>query len=422
MGWNSWDAYGLSINEDQFLENAKVLASKLLPYGWRYAVIDEGWFLRNPLVTESRVPFQYELDGNGRFIPAPERFPSAVTNGANTGFQAIGRSVHAQGLKFGIHIVRGIPRDAVSANLPLEHSVYRAREAADTQDACPWNPDNWGVRDNPAGQAWYDSLLRQYASWGVDYLKVDCISDHPYRPAEIRMIHRAIAKAGRPILLSLSPGPTSPSLLPGLSAYAQMWRVSDDIWDEWIKPQSVGRGIRDQFVQAAAWAPFARPGAWPDLDMLPIGYLGPHPGEGIARETKLNTDEQQSLLTLWAMARSPLILGANLTQMKATTEKLLTNRDVIALNQEAHDAHQVAREGNIVTWIARGSGSTVYLACFNLNDTERRINRTFRFYNLSGTRYRGRDLWSGASVPPTDKVDAVLPPHGVLLLALNPDN
>lgn len=270
MGWNSWDSYGLTITEAQFRENVHVLRKKLAPYGWRYAVIDEGWFFQNPEARPHPEQLRYQVDGFGRYVPVPARFPSSAAavsaappgqdgqstiDARNRGFIELGRWVHAQGLKFGIHIVRGIPRESARINSPIEDSRFRAAEAADQTDACPWDPTNWGVRDNAAGQAWYDSLLRQYAEWGVDLLKVDCIADHPYKLSEIRQIRRAIEKTGRPMVLSLSPGPTALSHAQEVMALAQMWRVSDDIWDIWAGPdQSFPQTVRSQFPRLAAWS------------------------------------------------------------------------------------------------------------------------------------------------------------------------
>lgn len=425
MGWNSWDAYGLTITESQFRENVDVLAKTLKPFGWNYAVIDEGWFLKNPLERETPDKLAYEIDANGRYIPVPARFPSALAQPAdaastNTGFTALGAYVHSQGLKFGIHIVRGIPRQSVAANLPIAGSTFRATDAADTADACPWDPTNWGIRDTPAGQAWYNSLLAQYASWGVDFLKVDCISDHPYKPDEIRMIHRAILKTGRPIVLSLSPGPTSPGLAPEIIPMAQMWRISDDIWDYWTNTRHFPRSLHDQFELVAAWAPYARPGTWPDADMLPLGYLGPQPGDGEARQSRLTHSEQQMMMTLWSIARSPLILGANLTRLDDWTNQLITNRDVLDVDQFGHNQRQVAREGNTVAWTAEGKGTIRYLALFNLNDRDKTINRTYRFYNLPTDSYHARELWSHTDRGVSTGVNVTLPPHSCILLELTP--
>ncbi|WP_213805014.1 glycoside hydrolase family 27 protein [Granulicella sp. dw_53] len=418
MGWNSWDSYGLTITESQFRDNVDVLAKVLKPFGWNYAVIDEGWFMKNPLDRPTPEKLIFELDANGRYIPVPARFPSSLSNGRNTGFAALGAYVHSLGLKFGIHIVRGIPRESVVRNLPVAGSRFHAQDVADKTDACPWDPTNWGVRDTPAGQAWYDSLLAQYVSWGVDFLKVDCISDHPYKPGEIRMIHRAILKTGRPIILSLSPGPTSPGLAREVASYAQMWRISDDVWDYWTNPKAFPRSVHDQFELTAAWSSYARPGNWPDADMLPLGYLGPEPGEGKARNTRLTTDEQQSMLTLWAIARSPLILGANLTKLDDWTTKLLTNKDVIDVNQFGHEQRQVAREGNTVTWSAKGRPGILYLALFNLSDMPVNIDRPYAFYNLPGDSYKTRELWSQTDGDTSASVHLVLPPHGCKLLEL----
>jgi hypothetical protein len=335
MGWNSWDAYGLTITEDQFRANAQALDYKLKQFGWNYAVIDEGWFFLNPEDRPTPDKLHYAIDAFGRYVPVPARFPSAASphheNGSptpatpmkfeatiydDTSFKPLADWVHSQGLKFGIHIVRGIPRASVERNLPIANSAFHAADAADTSDACPWDPTNWGIQNNAAGQAWYDSLLTQYAGWGVDLIKIDCIASHPYKPAEIRMIRRAIDHAGRPMVLSLSPGPTALEDAAEVAAEAQMWRISDDVWDLWTKEhpdRDFPQSLTGQFVNTAAWAQYAKPGNWPDADMLPLGELRPSPGDGAPRTTRLTLTEQQTMLTLWAMARSPLILGANLT-------------------------------------------------------------------------------------------------------------
>jgi hypothetical protein len=224
MGWNSWDAYGFTITEAQFKANASLLA-RIRPYGWTYAVIDEGWYMANPLGADVKER-AYLLDAYGRLDPVVDRFPSAADG---HGLKALAAWTHARGLKFGIHIVRGIPKAAVEANLPIAGSRFHAADAADRAATCPWDEGNYGIADNAAGQAYYDSLARQYADWGVDFLKVDCISDHPYRPTEIRQIAQAIRKVGRPIVLSLSPGPSAIANAVDMARSAQMWRIMDDL-------------------------------------------------------------------------------------------------------------------------------------------------------------------------------------------------
>jgi len=251
MGWNSWDAYGWTIGEAEFKANAAVLAS-IKQFGWQYAVIDQGWYMEDPLGTKL-AERQYLLDGNGIEIPVASRFPDSAEG---AGFKPLADWVHAQGLKFGLHIIRGIPRQAVERNLPIAGSAFHAAEAADIADACPWDDGNWGMKDNEAGQAYYDAMLKLYAGWGLDYLKVDCVSDHPYRPTEIRQIAEAIRKTGRPIVLSLSPGPTQLEHAAEVAKYAQMWRISDDHWDGWKFPHKAGDGewpfgVGDEFDRIA---------------------------------------------------------------------------------------------------------------------------------------------------------------------------
>jgi hypothetical protein len=419
MGWNSWDAYGLTITEAQFRANVEVLAKRLKPAVYEYAVIDEGWFMRNPQDRSKPELLEYELDANGRYIPVPTRFPSAVNaSGANEGFKALGAYVHGLGLKFGIHIVRGIPRESVKKNLPVEGSAFKAEDVADQGDACPWDPTNWGVRNNAAGQAWYDAMMRQYAGWGVDLIKVDCISSHPYKVDEIRMIRRAINKAGRPMVLSLSPGPTALENAAEVGGLAQMWRISDDIWDVWSSTEKWPRTVKGQFELTAAWVRFAKPGNWPDADMLPLGVLGPQPGWGKARETRLTHDEQRTLMTLWAMARSPLIIGANLTELDDWTTALLTNADVIAMDQKGHEQRVAGDDGDLIAWATKGDGGKEYLAVFNVGDGGTRVTLPLRRYGFTADKYSARDVWEGKDLGKISEAAGMLQPHGVLLLEL----
>jgi hypothetical protein len=441
MGWNSWDAYGLTVTEAQFRENATVLKNRLAPAGWRYAVIDEGWFFENPEDRGTPEKLHYALDPFGRYVPVPARFPSAGDGAAitvtvpanaklaatieNTGFTALADWVHAQGLMFGIHIVRGIPRASVERNLPIAGSGFHAKDAADTTDACPWDPTNWGVKQNLAGQAWYDSLLKQYAEWGVDLLKVDCIGSHPYKEDEIDMIRQAIDRTGRPIVLSLSPGPMALEHAQEVGSMANMWRISDDEWDLWsaAEGKDFPQGVKDQFARLAAWQPFAKAGNWPDADMLAIGELKPHPGWGEPRTSRLTYDEQKTLLTLWAIAKSPLIVGANLTLMDNKTLVLLTNPDVIALDQEGSGEFEAKHEGAMIAWRTSLPKEREALAIFNTGDTPLRVQRDFADFDPDlGTRHwKVTDAWAAQELGHQRGVDATLAPHACLLLMLTPE-
>lgn len=424
MGWNSWDAYGLTIDEPQFRANAEVLAG-LKSYGWNYAVIDEGWYLANPLAKPA--DFKYSWDSNGRLIPDSTRFPSAV-NGA--GFKPLAGWVHGKGLKFGIHIVRGIPRGVVKENLPVANSRFLAADVADTGDTCPWDAGNYGVRDTPAGQAYYDSVIGLYARWGVDFLKVDCISDHPYKADEIRMIATAIHKSGRPIVLSLSPGPTNLSHAAEVAQNSQMWRIADDIWDGWAFPgQTFPNGLLSAFDNLAKWAKYAKRGNWPDADMLPWGSLTPHPGWGPPRQSRLTHDEQRTQFALWAMARSPLILGADLTRLDDFTRSLLTDREVIAIDQWAAVSEEIPGSPEdaprIRVWTATAASTVTtwpgphaaWLAVFNLQDSE--VRRDIPWPPaLAGKKDAIFDIGNGGRVVPAETVHVKLPPHGCALFRI----
>jgi len=445
MGWNSWDAYGLTITEEQFRANVKVEANELKSFDWNYAVIDEGWFFFNPEDRPKPDTLHYAIDEYGRYVPVPARFPSAaslprgnmpasapsatppklIATIDETSFKPLADWVHSQGLKFGIHIVRGIPRASVERNLPIANSAFHATDAADTSDACPWDPTNWGVQDNAAGQAWYDSLLAQYADWGVDLIKVDCIASHPYKPDEIRMIRKAIDKAGRPMVLSLSPGPTSLENAAEVASLAQMWRISDDFWDVWSNNNGNGfpQSITGQFAKAAAWSPYVRPGNWPDADMLPIGELRPVPGDGQPRTTRLTPAEQQTMLSLWAMARSPLILGANLTLLDDATRKLITNPDLIRIDQTATRGGQVMHDGDIIAWTADlppdSPDGSIALALFNTGESQVVLDSSFEAYNLEADTYRVKDVWTGKTTNKVKSVESLtLEPHACVLWLL----
>jgi hypothetical protein len=339
----------------------------------------------------------------------------------DTSFAELGRWVHAQGLKFGIHIIRGIPRVSVERNLAIEGSDFHAQDAADQTDACPWDPTSWGVRDNAAGQAWYDSLMRQYAGWGVDLIKVDCIADHPYKLDEIEMIHRAIDKTGRPIVLSLSPGPTSLSHAAEVGRLANMWRISNDEWDVWSSHgEPFPQGVKDQFARTAAWATYTKLGNWPDADMLPIGQLRPAPGWGEPRASRLTPDEQRTQLTLWSMARSPLILGANLTLLDTPTLALLTNREVLAVNQTATKSFQLLHEGDLIVWQADLPDGKIALAIFNTGDARLKVRRKFANLNhdLGAHAWSVRDVWAERDLGKKRGISVKLAAHACALLEL----
>jgi alpha-galactosidase len=419
MGWNSWDSYGTTIDEAEFKANVQWLADHLKPYGWQYVVVDEDWFVTNPVPEGNSKNSQFVVDSFGRYTPALNRFPSAA-DGA--GFKPLADYAHSLGLKFGIHILRGIPKQSVERNLPVSSSDFHAVDAADTSDTCPWNFDNYGVDSRkPGAQAYYNSIAQLYASWGVDLVKVDCISSHPYKGDEIRMLSSALGKTGRAIVLSLSPGPAPIEKAEEMRQYAQMWRISNDIWDLWHNAKDYPKGVGDQFARAAQWAALSGPGYWPDADMLPLGRLGPAPGWGHARDTRLTHDEQRTLMTLWSIFRSPLMVGGDLTASSAWTTSLLTNPEVIAVDQHSTRNRQVIATHKTSVWLAEPvSGKGYYVAVFNLEEAAATVQYAWNDLGLSEKEYRLRDLWEHKDLGSANAIRIRVPPHGAVLYSVSP--
>ena len=407
MGWNSWNSFATTIDESQARETARIMAEKLLPFGYDVFTVDIQWYEPEAKSYTYNADPEPALDGYGRLLPAPNRFPSST---GGKGFAPLAAEVHALGLKFGIHLMRGIPRLAVQRNLPILGTRYRAQDIADTSSICPWNPDMYGVdMRKPGAQAYYDSVFRLYASWGVDFVKMDDMS-RPYdaHAPEIEAAHEAIVASARPMILSLSPGETPVPRADHVRRYAQMWRISDDFWDEWPLLQA-------QFTRHENWNAHRRPGGWPDADMLPLGRLAL--GE---RDTKFTPAEQRTVMTLWSIARSPLIMGGDLRYLDAPTLALLTNPEVLAVNQASTDNRPHFVEDGTRVWTARpASGEGRYLALFNTTDKAREVGVDFRWLGIE-PQARVRDLWARADIGAArERFAALLPAHGAGLYRLN---
>ena len=400
MGWNSWNSFATTITEAQARETARIMADKLLPFGYDVFTVDIQWYEPEAASYTYNAKPTPAMDDHGRLLPAPNRFPSST---GGRGFAPLAAEVHALGLKFGVHLMRGIPRLAVERNLPVLGTRVRARDIADTGSTCPWNPDMYGVdMAKPGAQAYYDSVFRLFASWGVDFVKMDDMS-RPYdaHAPEIEAAHRAIRASGRPMILSLSPGETPVTRGDHVRRFAQMWRISDDFWDEWPL-------LEAQFTRLENWNPWRRPGGWPDADMLPLGRLAL--GE---RDTKFTPDEQRTLMTLWSIARSPLIMGGDLRHLDAQTLALLTNREVLAVNQASSDNRPHFLADGVRIWSARpADGRGRYVALFNTGKEAREIVLPLRELGLAGSQ-PVRDLWEGRALPQAaGRLARSIPSHG----------
>ena len=400
MGWNSWDCYGAAVTEETVRKNAEYMASRLKPFGWEYIVVDIQWS-RADARDHSYAPFaELAMDGFGRLVPAENRFPSAA---GGAGFRPLADYIHSLGLKFGIHIMRGMPRAAAHRHLPIADSEYLCSGAADPHSVCAWNPDMYGLRcDEPAAKAYYDSIFRLYASWGVDFVKCDDIArEYPRCRREIEVISEACRGCGRDIVLSLSPGPAPLEQAEHLKANANMWRITDDFWDEW-------RLLKGMFERAEKWCVHAGPGHWPDADMLPLGAL--RQCEDPDSWTRFTREEQRTMMTLWCMMRSPLMIGGELTKNDDFTLSLLTCGDVLEILRSGWCAHPLRTLPEESVWISpRADGAGTYVALFNLGDKKRTVSLSAGEAGLPA--FRGRELWSGKDLRKTAVLRASLAPH-----------
>lgn len=367
MGWNSWDAFGASVTEAEVRANAVYMAKNLKRFGYEYVVVDIQWYEPR---ADSSVYHQFtdlEMDEQSRLMPATNRFPSAK-NGA--GFKPLADYVHKLGLKFGIHIMRGIPRQAVHRNNSVVEGQFLAREIA-SNNICSWNSDMYGVdMAKPGAQEYYDSLISLYADWGVDFLKVDDICDsHLYgmHQKEIIALRNAIDQVHRPMVLSLSPGPASLEHGAFLQQKANMWRLTDDFWDTW--PQ-----LKGMFKVAAKWAPLVQPGNWPDCDMLPLGAIRQRSVDGGTdfSHTRFTIAEQRTMLTLWSFMKSPLFLGGDLTKSGDELD-LIKDTTLLKIHRDVQDSHEVFHDQQCVVWTGHDE-QNVYLAYFNTTEVPIDLN------------------------------------------------
>lgn len=410
MGWNSWDCYGAGVTEDELLGNAEFMRDRLKQYGYQYVVCDIQWY--EP-AAKGNVYNNFAdlcMDEYSRLIPAVNRFPSSA-NGA--GFKPIADKIHSMGLKFGIHIMRGIPRQAVHRNTRIYGTTARARDIASQFSLCPWNTDMYGVDTEKRGaEEYYDSLFKRYASWGVDFVKVDDIANTEFSPQnpysaekEIEMIRAAIDRSGRDMVLSLSPGPAPLNKAEHLSKNANMWRISGDFWDRWDK-------LLNMFSLCEKWYPYVKDGSFPDCDILPLGKLcidGSYMGD-MGRDSGFTKEEQKTMMTLWAVFRSPLFFGGELRLTDNYTLSLVTNPEVINVNQNSEKPLLVYNKGGIAVWQTKIENCTA-VAVFNLSDEEKHYKLSFLDLGIENVR-AVRDLWARKDIPKCENDVAVsLKPH-----------
>jgi len=407
LGWNSWDCYGPTVTEDIVRQNAEFMAKYLKQYGWEYIVVDIQWY------QPSAFKFRYEpfadlcMDEYSRLMPAENRFPSAA---GGKGFAPLAEYVHSLGLKFGIHIMRGIPRQAAHQNTKILGSDATARDIAMSRSICHWNPDMYGVNPEKEGaKEYYDSIFKLYASWGVDYIKCDDIArEFPHAEQELIMLADSLHNCGRDMILSLSPGPAPLEKAELFKEIANMWRITDDFWDRWDL-------LYAMFERAEKWSIHTGAGHWPDADMLPIGPIR------LPRDPNYTTaftkDEQKTMMTLWSIFRSPLIIGGEMTGFDEFTMSLLTNEELLKMHRNARHSHQVYRKevngSELIFWIASSCEGGTYIALFNTGDEDKEFTVDLTEAELYGAM-EGFEIWSGDNISCEGELKVVIPTHGAV--------
>ncbi|MFC3559226.1 glycoside hydrolase family 27 protein [Pedobacter jamesrossensis] len=411
MGWNSWDCYGSSVTEAEVKLNADYMAKELKKSGWEYIVVDIRWFVENDKAGGyNQTDPRYVMDEYGRYLPALNRFPSAA-NGK--GFKALADYIHSKGLKFGIHIMRGVPKQAVEKKLPIKGTNITADQIYTTDLQCKWLKDNYTVlADKPGAQEYYDSILELYASWGVDFIKVDDLS-RPYHQGEIELIRKAIDKTGRPIVLSTSPGETPIENAKHVESHANMWRMVDDVWDTWPH-------ITHLMKVAEQWYPYIKPGSWPDCDMIPLGRISIRGERGGDRQSRLTQQEQYVLMTFFTIFKSPLMFGGDMPSLDPFTKSLLTNKEVLKMSKDGTDVKLIYSENGKVAITSKNiKTGERYLALFNISDDKESKNLKVSLKDLGVKNCKASNLWTGKFAGDFDnEITANLAPHSSLLYIL----
>lgn len=404
MGWNSYDCYSYHVTEAQFMANARYVANNLKQYGWQYCVVDFVWWIPYNGTYGNNQSGNWsfgKIDQYGRFLPDTTRFPSSR---GGRGFKPLADSVHNLGLKFGIHIMRGVPRMAVRSNYTIYNSTYTCSQAANTGSTCPWLDWMYGAQNNAAGQAYFNSIFTLYNSWDVDFIKIDDLSAATYHADEVVMYANAIAGVSREIAFSTSPGPTPLSQASHVMQYANQWRLVNDLWDDWGQITNgiqVAENWRNTLVGGQI---IAGPGHWPDVDMIPFGHIsldGPNgsPRYSLSTRTK---GEHRVLLFLYCISNNPLQWGGNLPDNNNNLfyDSLMMCRDAIFINQRGIRGRVLrAYSTGTPVWVSTHPTDTTtkFLMLANTSGSSQNISVTLNSIGITGT-VPARDAWTGAGL------------------------
>jgi alpha-galactosidase len=407
MGWSSWSFLRYDPTAANIEAQAKALASSgLHADGYDYINLDDFWYD----CPGGQGP---DVDSNGRWVTNASTFPPS---GSTNGIEVVANYVHSLGLKFGIYVTPGISDQAVAAKSPIAGTSYTADEIADGDSENNYNCGGMQGIDfsKPGAQAFINSWADEFASWGVDYLKLDGVG--PSDTADVQAWSTALNQSGRPILLELS---NSLNINDGTtwSSLANSWRTSGDVEcycgsNGSSYPLTDWNNVSARFNAAASWQPYAGNGGWNDYDSTEVGN-GSNDG--------LTAPERQTQLSLWSLASAPLLLGVDLTNLDPGDLAYLKNTAVIAVDQDGIPADRVIDSGNEQVFYKRQQNGTWDIGIFNTDTSaSHSFSVSLAQLGLSGSA-NITDLWSGASDgTSTGTFTTTVQPGGVTLITATP--
>jgi Alpha galactosidase A/Alpha galactosidase C-terminal beta sandwich domain len=423
MGWSSWSFLRHDPTAKKVEAQARALMSSgLAKVGYRYVNLDDFWYI----CPGSQGP---KVDRYGRWVAKPNAFPPGPDG--ESGIAAVANFVHHLGLKFGLYVTPGISRQAVVKDTPIlaangRPSGYTADEIAE-RSVHEYNYNCGGMvginYKAPGAQEFIDSWANEFASWGIDYLKLDGVGS--FDIPDVKAWSEALRQTGRPVHLELS-NSLDIHFASTWAKYSNGWRTGRDI--ECYACQTNGSSypltdyasVETRFDQVAAWRPDGKPGAFNDYDSIEIGN---------GAQDGLAVPERQTQLSLWALASSPLILGTDLTHLNRTDLAMLENRAVIAVDQDGIDASRVTKAANSQIFAKTETNGAVVVGLFNTSDRSRTLSLKATTLGLARAKnYEVVNLWSQqavvwrntASGAPGPPIDAHVPAHGVALLRVRP--
>jgi Alpha galactosidase A/Alpha galactosidase C-terminal beta sandwich domain/Carbohydrate binding module (family 35)/Fibronectin type III domain len=412
LGWSSWSLQATNypgvnpdgpaswLNEANVVAQADVMAKRLKRFGYSYINVDAGWL--------------GGFDSHARPVVDTEKFPH--------GMRWLADYVHRKGLKLGSYLAVGLDKDAYNGG----DSPIHGTDDCHTRDLV--YPDlrttnGWDLAykidfTNPCAQPYIDSIVDVLAGFGVDFLKLDGVGPGSFRGGEnydntedVKAFRKAIDRTGRPMEFIVS-WALSPTAMDVWTEYTNGARVDTDVECYCDTLVTWNNSVKVRWNDTVQWLPHVRPGFWPNLDSLAVGN---------AEMDGLTEAERQSHMTLWAIVNSPLYIGDDLTKLDDYGMELLTNREVIAINQAGRPAKPLSQRTNQQVWFSRQADGSYVVALFNLDDVPKRVTANLADLGISGSA-RVRDIWADRNLGNRSEVSTVLTTHGSQLLRVTPRN